>query len=101
MSDLQVFLEGQKGMLKALLGDAEDSGREIRDQVALALDTSAQILADQLLGKDTSIAEASLNATRLNLQAAMSVAGYGVATNFIREALVKSAEVLASSLLRG
>jgi len=74
MSDLaaevQALVEAEKVDLLHLLTKLENDSDEIRAQAARAIDLSGQILAEQLQGRDTTIAENSLRAIRLNLVSA-------------------------------
>ena len=98
-SNLQEFIQGEKDSLNEIIDGLQGGGEELRTRAALALDTAAQILADQLIGKDTTIAEKALEASRLNIQASLSVGGYAVFNNFLREFLLRAAGFVAQKLI--
>jgi len=93
------LLDEERALLEAHIDNLADAGDAVRQQAVQALDLSAAILAAQMRGEDTAVAEQSLVVIRRNITAASSVAVGANVSAFIQKSMVGIAARIGVLLL--
>lgn len=100
MNDFNIFLQnGHSQIVDVLRRFGVDSETAVKE-AGIMLDISALILAEKLTGKDTSIAEAALLASRKNLEAVSSLTVANLVRDQTQGFLVLAASTVGQAIFR-